>query len=130
MQRQTILLVDDDRDIRAFTKLLLERAGYKVLTATDGEEGLRVYQTHRATLVLLLTDVRMPKMNGVDLADRVLQLDSKFPILLMTGDGLAAPGRYEYVAKPVAPAELVRRVGEALDASERLQGSQASAVAI
>jgi CheY-like chemotaxis protein len=120
MQRQTILVVDDDRDIRAFTKLLLERAGYKVLTATDGEEGLRVYQTHRATLALLLTDVRMPKMNGVDLADRVLQLDSEFPILLMTGDGLAAPWRYEYVAKPVAPAELVRRVGEALDASERL----------
>ena len=129
MQPQTILLVDDDRDIRAFTKRLLERAGYKVLTAVDGEDGLSVYRTHRGTLRLLLTDVSMPRMNGVDLADRILQLDSELPILFMTGDSFAAPVRYEYIAKPVAPAELVRRVG-ALVASERLQGTRTSAVAI
>jgi len=121
MERQTILLVDDDCNVRTLTRLLLESAGYNVLTAIDGEDGLRVYLTHRATLALLLTDLRMPNMNGADLADRVLQLDSKLPILLMTGDGLACPARYEYVAKPVVPAQLVRRIGEALDAPERLR---------
>ena len=129
MQPQTILLVDDDRDIRALTKRLLERAGYKVLTAVDGEDGLSVYRAHRGTLGLLLTDVSMPRMNGVDLADRIQQLDSELPILFMTGGSFAAPERYEYIAKPVAPAELVRRVG-ALVASEPLQGTRASAVGI
>ena len=130
MEPKTILLVDDDREIRTFTQRLLERAGYKVLAAVDGEDGLSVYRAQRGTLGLLLTDVSMPRMNGVDLADRILQLDSELPILLMTGGGFAAPVRYEYIAKPVAPAELIRRVDEALVASQRLQGTRASAVGI
>jgi mannose-1-phosphate guanylyltransferase len=117
MRRKTILLVEDDGAIRAFTRVLLEKAGYQVLTAADGEEGLRLFQIHGAAVGLLLTDLRMPNMNGIDLAGRALQLDSKLPVLLMTGDGRTAAGDYECLEKPVAPAELIQRVGEILNRS-------------
>jgi CheY-like chemotaxis protein len=57
-----------------------------VVTADDGEEGLRVYKKHQPSIALLLTDVMMPNMNGMDLADRDLQLDSHLPVLFMSGD--------------------------------------------
>src|SRR4029077_14091756 len=62
-QNGIILIVDDNLDVRVFAKGFLEHAGYSVVTAADGEEGLRSYQTHQSSIVLLLTDVMMPNMN-------------------------------------------------------------------
>jgi len=128
MQRETILLVDDDAAVRNFARILLERAGYKVHTAGDGEEGLRIFQDHRTTIQLLITDLRMPNMNGLDLASRVLQTESRLPVLFMTGDGPTAVKGYDHVAKPVKPAELIRRVDEVLSESNGGQRREASAV--
>lgn len=86
LDRETILVVDDDLEIRALVKFFLERAGYAIATATDGEDGLNVFRSGRPRIALLLTDVRMPNMNGFDLADRVLELDSELPVLFMSGD--------------------------------------------
>jgi mannose-1-phosphate guanylyltransferase len=116
MEHETILLVDDDSNIRALTRTLLERAGYTVLTAADGEEGLRLFQIHQASIGLLLTDVRMPNMDGRDLADRILQFDPSLPVLLVTGESSPAHEGYECVTKPVKPAELVKRVSEKMHA--------------
>src|SRR5579864_4338653 len=85
-QDEIILVVDDSLEIRGFVKALLEHAGYAVATAADGEDGLNVFRRHRSRIALLLTDVKMPKMNGLDLADRVLELDSQVPVLFMSGD--------------------------------------------
>jgi CheY-like chemotaxis protein len=111
---QTILLLDDDADVQRFTRALLERAGYTVLTASDGEDGLLVFERNRATIALLLTDLRMPIMNGRELADRILQLNATLPVLMMTGDGESATGPYDCVPKPVSPVQLIRRIGEKL----------------
>jgi CheY-like chemotaxis protein len=93
--------------------------GYFVVTAADGEEGLRYYQTHQASIALLLTDVTMPNMNGLELADRVLRLDSHLPVLFMSGDTCSADRGFGCVAKPFRPAELVERVSRVLNANTR-----------
>ena len=117
MERGTILVVDDNVDIRGFAKRFLETAGYTVVTAADGKEGLHVYEEHQSSIVLLLTDVVMPNINGIELADRVLEMDSQLPVLFMSGDAWGAYRGLECVAKPFRPAELVERVSRVLNAN-------------
>jgi CheY-like chemotaxis protein len=114
MLRETILVVDDNRDIRGLIRICLEKAGYTVHTVADGEEGLRFYREHQSSIVLILTDVAMPNMNGHELADRVLRIDSQMPVLLMSGDVWTGYRGLECIAKPVAPAELIAKVGRML----------------
>jgi len=106
-QLNTILVVDDDLDIRALVKIFLEQAGYAVATATDGQEGLDIFRSCRSRIALLLTDVRMPNMNGFDLADRVLELDSELPVLFMSGEAWNASRGLGCVAKPFTASELL-----------------------
>ena len=102
-QHRTILIVDDNVGTRAFAKRFLEAAGYTVVTAADGEEGLRFYAEHQSKIVLLLTDVVMPNINGVELADRVLGMDSQLPVLFMTG----GPGREMCIRDRLRGAKLL-----------------------
>jgi CheY-like chemotaxis protein len=115
-QPRTILVVDDNLDIRAFAKKFLEIAGYAVITAADGEEGIRFYQQHQSSIALLLTDVRMPNMNGLELAHRVRKIDSNLPVLLMSGDARCDWTGLECVPKPLRPADLIATVSRALHA--------------
>jgi two-component system cell cycle sensor histidine kinase/response regulator CckA len=112
--RGTVLVVDDNVDIRGLAKRFLEMAGYAVVTAADGEEGLRFYEKHRPAIVLLLTDVVMPKINGFDLADRVLGMDSELPVILMSGDAGCDHRDLKCLAKPFRPAELIETVSQML----------------
>jgi two-component system cell cycle sensor histidine kinase/response regulator CckA len=105
-----ILVVDDNASIRRLVRAVLEAAGYTVMIAVDGEAGLDFFMRNRAAIALLLTDVEMPKMNGLDLADRVLELEGNLPILFMSGTTGAADRGYGCVAKPFRGAELVARV--------------------
>ena len=115
--QQTILVVEDNLDVLSLARVFLEKAGYAVVTAADGEEGLRLYREHHSDIALLLTDVTMPKMNGLDLADRVLQIDSGLPVLLMSGDHVEDRRGFGRVAKPFTPGELVGYVRQALAAA-------------
>ena len=110
----TILVVDDNRDICAMAKVILEREGYSVVTAADGEEAFRYFEIHQPSILLLLTDVTMPNMNGPDLADRVLGIDSQLPVLLMSGDAWRGYRGLTCIQKPFFSAELVERVRRAL----------------
>ncbi len=121
MLHETILVVEDDLQTCALVRMFLERAGYTVVTADDGAEGLRVYKRHQSSISLLLTDVRMPNMNGVDLADRVLQLDSHLPVLFMSGDAPRVNLRSACLAKPFKSADLVGRVAQVLHESDKGQ---------
>jgi DNA-binding response OmpR family regulator len=125
-QHEIILVVDDNHEIRGFVKALLEHAGYAVATAADGEDGLDVYKRHRSRIALLLTDVKMPKMNGLDLADRVLELDSQVPVLFMSGDAWNHSHGLGCVAKPFTAVELVSKVHEGLDARRKRQETSAA----
>ena len=100
-----ILVVEDDLDLNRFVCASLRAVGYEVLSAFDGEEGLR--QMESAKFDLLLTDVMMPKMNGFELAESVRAADKTMPIVFMTAkDDKPSKmlgyniGIDEYVTKP------------------------------
>ncbi|OZC04500.1 response regulator transcription factor [Rubricoccus marinus] len=113
----TILLVDDEPDLVELLQYALENAGYRVLTAGDGEEALRIAEAERPDLAVL--DIMMPKMDGIELTQQLrenaqLRLT---PILMLTaraeeGDEIAGldAGADDYVTKPVSPKKLVTRV--------------------
>ena len=124
---ETILVVDDDIEIREIVKHQLERAGYAVATATDGEEGLNFFRQYRSRIVLLLTDISMPNMNGVDLADRVLHLEPDLPVLFMSGNAPNVCRGLGCLCKPFTAPELVSRVSEGLDARRKGQKRKSSA---
>jgi len=113
-KRGTVVVVDDDRQIRGFIKMVLELEGFRVLTAADGESALAVFETESPDLMLL--DIMMPGMDGYTVCRRVRQF-SQLPIIMVTalGDdakvvaGLEA-GADDYVVKPVSAAQLVARV--------------------
>jgi CheY-like chemotaxis protein len=113
-QRGTVLVVDDNADIRVLAKVFLENAGYAVVMARDGVEGFRAYQEHRASILMLLTDVEMPNMGGLELSHRVLEMDSQIAVLLMSGDAGCDYRELECLAKPFRPAELVETVSRVL----------------
>jgi two-component system cell cycle sensor histidine kinase/response regulator CckA len=126
-QRGTILVVDDNVEIRRLAKSLLESAGYTVVTAADGEEGLCFYSEHRSNIALLLTDVVMPKVNGFELADRVRRVDSNLPVVLMSGSARSDYQDLEWLAKPFRPTELIETVSRALHAQPELKRTASSA---
>ena len=115
-ERNTILVVDDDLEIRSLLKIFLEKAGYIVATAADGLEGLRFFRQYQSRIAMLLTDVRMPNMTGIDLADRVWELDSQLPVLFMSGDTRSASRGLGCLRKPFNSAELVNRVQQVVGA--------------
>jgi CheY-like chemotaxis protein len=111
---KTILVVDDNCAIRTLVKTFLETEGYTVLIAGDAEAAIELYKQHRSAIAALLTDVVMPNMNGLELADHVLRLEPQLPILLMS----ASEGTnrdFGCIAKPFTPAEVIGRVGELLE---------------
>jgi two-component system cell cycle sensor histidine kinase/response regulator CckA len=81
----TILLVDDDEFLRRFLRRILMEQGFRVIEASDGAEALEVASSHVEPLDLLLTDVIMPKLNGLVLAQRLLQERSGIRVLYMSG---------------------------------------------
>jgi CheY-like chemotaxis protein len=119
--RTTVLVVDDDDDIRGLVRVVLERGGHAVVGAADGEEALDAVARARPDLVLL--DVNMPGIDGVEVTRRLRASPATrtLPVVLMTADvaarerGLAA-GADDYLTKPFLPAVLLARVAAHLGA--------------
>jgi DNA-binding response OmpR family regulator len=114
----SILVVDDDADIRTLVAELLERAGHGVIQAPDGESGLKLFYAEQPDLVLL--DVSMPGLDGWEVLTRIREL-SDVPVLMLTARagelekvrGLRG-GADDYVTKPFGRQELLARVEAAL----------------
>jgi two-component system cell cycle sensor histidine kinase/response regulator CckA len=123
---QTILVVDDDCSIRTFVKLFLEIEGYAVLIAHDAETAMKLYTEHQSTVALLLTDVVMPNISGLELADQLLRREPQLRILFMSGSEDASRG-FGCVAKPFTGTGLVRRVGEVLESLPTTQVARIAA---
>ena len=123
---ETVLLVEDAAAVRAVTKQVLERQGYKVLEAADGEAALQLAQRHRGPIDLLLTDVVMPRLSGRELAGQFARLRPDTRVLYASGytdDSVVRHGILEsgtaYLQKPFSPESLARKVREVLDAGAR-----------
>jgi CheY-like chemotaxis protein len=119
---ETILLVEDEDQVRSLARLVLERKGYHVLVARDGSEALRLLQDSEGSVQLLATDVVMPNMSGPELAGRVALMAPKVKVLYMSGymddavgeHGLIAAG-VPFLQKPYTPTALAQKVREVLD---------------
>jgi CheY-like chemotaxis protein len=115
----TILLVDDDEGVGTIAELTLRQEGHDILPASNGVEALMVYSTYRLKIDLVLTDVDMPQMNGLELAARIRARDPSKRILLMSGKavkGLGNSENYPMLSKPFLPSQLVAAVDSALEA--------------
>lgn len=80
-----ILLAEDDAAVRNLVALMLSKEGYAVLAANDGQEALDICRQYKGSIDLLLTDVTMPRMTGVELAEQVQGKRSEIKILIMSG---------------------------------------------
>ena len=119
---ETVLLVEDEAQVRALASLALQRAGYRVLEAEHPEEALELIERYTGPVHLILTDVVMPGMNGRAMVERLVTRYPDARILFMSGytdDALlplgVAPGDVAFVNKPFTPKELAERVREVLD---------------
>jgi len=83
--QRVVLLAEDEVVVRNIVQIALEEAGYFVLAAGDGQEALSVSRVFSGTIHLLLSDFTMPKMNGLELTQRVLAERPNTPVLLMSG---------------------------------------------
>ncbi len=112
---RTILLVDDDPHIRFLLASSLERHGYRVLVAKSGLHALEVSRRYEGPIDVLLLDVLMPGMSGVELAAQFLPMRPDTRILLMSDSDLALGaladhGGLEYIPKPFSTDTLLTRV--------------------
>lgn len=118
---ETILLVEDEDQVRTILHAILVRAGYHVLEAANGAAALDLATSYSRRIDLVLTDVVMPEMNGLALAKRMRELGFESKVLFMSGytedaivhDGLQ-DGEIAFLPKPITPDALLRKVREVL----------------
>ncbi|WP_433305115.1 PAS domain S-box protein [Actinoplanes sp. CA-030573] len=114
---ETILMVEDEDDLRQITSRILTRAGYQVLAAAGGEQAIHLAQTHPAAIDLLLTDVIMPNMMGNEVAAGVKHHRPDIPVLYMSGyaepvltENGTLPDGVTIIEKPFTRRELLDRI--------------------
>ncbi len=114
MENNTILVIDDDRNILAIIELYLKKAGFAVSTCTTGYEAMQAFRTVKPTLVVL--DVMLPGMDGWSILHEIRQ-ESTTPVIMLTAKGDTGErvrglelGADDYIAKPFDSNELVARI--------------------
>jgi PAS domain S-box-containing protein len=121
---ETIFLAEDDPDVRQISQNILERAGYRVLLARDGEEAIQKFETHAGEIDLAILDVRMPKEDGYTVYARIREIKPVVRVIFASGyapgllKGAAVPEAHglPHISKPFKRAELLNKVREALEA--------------
>ena len=118
MNKGTILIIDDEKDLVELVRYnLVEKEGYDVISATDGQTGLEIAQKHKLDLIVL--DLMMPGMDGLEVCRRLRadQRTSRVPLIMLTAKATEADrivglelGADDYVTKPFSPRELVARI--------------------
>ena len=118
---ETVLLVEDEDAVRLMANKLLQRRGYRVLLAENGEEALRVAGAHPGSIEVLLTDMTMPRMSGLELARRMSERYPGIPIVFMSGyteqpvpDGLIGESPTLFIHKPFSLDVLIQAIRDAV----------------
>lgn len=121
-----VLVADDEEDILELLSELLHRWGYDPVTAKNGREALETFKKQHFDLVL--TDLKMPEMDGLELLRKIREEDPRVPALVLTGyptidSAIQAmqEGAYDYLIKPINPDELRFRIQKALAQSEQIR---------
>ncbi len=119
---ETILLAEDDPQVRKVTRMYLQEFGYKVIEAENGEEAAKRFVENKDTIAIVLLDVIMPVKNGRDAYEEIKKLGPDVKAIFMSGytddvisrKGILEEG-FDFVSKPINPATLMRKIREALD---------------
>ena len=119
---ETILLVEDEEEVRKLALRVLRRQGYNVLEASNGIEALTIFEEQKEPVHLILTDVVMPKMGGKELSDRIKAVRPEIKVLFTSGftsDAIVHQGILDsgvvLLQKPFSPTKLAQKVRELLD---------------
>ena len=119
MTDRCILVVEDSAEIRRIVAWALREAGHSVLEAEDGAVALQILRSGQADIALVLTDIKMPRMDGVELGRRIVEGDWQVPVLYMSGDpGAAGDPPAPLLRKPFSMSRLVGVVDRLLLGSE------------
>ena len=119
---ETILMAEDDRVVRLFTRELLEEYGYTFIEAVDGEDAVTKYAENRDAVQLLILDLIMPKKNGREAYEEIKRLKPDIKVIFSSGYEAeiirkkgTLPAGLNYMAKPVTPKQLLAKIREVLD---------------
>jgi two-component system cell cycle sensor histidine kinase/response regulator CckA len=120
--RETILVAEDEPQVRALVSSVLRGQGYTVLAGASGPEALAAARAHSGPIHLLVTDVVMPQMSGPQLAEALVRERPEIPVIFMSGypdraEGRGIPAHVPMVQKPFSLADFTRRVRAVLDAA-------------
>ncbi len=119
-----VLVVDDEPDVRKVVRMTLEKAGYDVIEAEDGEKAIQEVQSGENPLMLdvIISDIRMPKINGVEAINYFQQQYPRVPLIVLTGfpdmemaTGFLKQGIVDYLVKPVEKEKLIKSVATAME---------------
>jgi PAS domain S-box-containing protein len=120
---ETILLVEDEKVLIEIVRLLLESNGYKVYIANDGNEAINVYKLHKQEIDLVLTDMGLPGMSGMDVLKKLREINPNVNIVTASGffeqdvkSKLTAYGAKGFIQKPYTPDVVLKKIREVLDA--------------
>ena len=119
---ETILLAEDNENVRKLAKEVLERTGYTVIEAIDGEDAIRQFLQNKDAIDFLIIDAVMPRKNGKEVYDEIKKIKPHMKALFTSGytkdiiinKGIYDPS-YNFLSKPLSPNELLHRVKELLD---------------
>ncbi len=119
---ETILVVEDEEDLRELLTTMLHDYGYGILVARDGLEALERYRRHRDDIQLVITDMDLPKINGAAVSQTILSDNPRIKIILISGfvetelkNSILAGGVREFVAKPYTLPHMLQTVRKVLD---------------
>ena len=123
---ETILVAEDNDDVRNLAKQVLTSNGYAVIEAVDGGDAVRLFMEHRDKIAFLLLDVVMPGKNGKEAYEEIRRVKPDVKVLFMsgyTGDVVLSKGiddeAIDYIQKPLTPHELLTKVREVIDAAKK-----------
>jgi two-component system cell cycle sensor histidine kinase/response regulator CckA len=128
--RDLVLCVDDEAMVRLTCNFVLSGAGFRVAVAENGAAGLRVFKERRDEICVVLTDVVMPKLNGLEMAKNIREIDPQAKILVMSGYSdrvLEAEGRkrFPFIRKPFINAVLIDKIRSLIEnADAKSSGSE------
>jgi CheY-like chemotaxis protein len=120
---ETIFLVEDDVDVRTVTKAALEHFGYRVVTAADGNEAIRILSECNGKVDLLITDIVMPGLGGKALAESLLEKEPALPVIFISGytsevgvkEMVEFDECHSFIQKPFQIIDLAQKIREMLD---------------
>lgn len=118
--RETILLVEDQKGVRAFTRSALEDIGYHVLDAGDGDDAIAMAEGHPGPIHVLLTDLNLPGLDGRAVGERLKAMRPGLKVIVMSGypgDFLGKSNSQAFLPKPYGPVELADKVRQVLGKS-------------